>query len=731
MRNNQPVTQREYALGDDDFLISRTDLKGRITYANPAFVEVSGFSREELIGAPHNLVRHPDMPPAAFQDLWDTLAAGDTWQGLVKNRRKDGDHYWVDASVSPIIEDGEVVGHASMRTKPERADVELAEAVYARMREGGKSGYTLNRGRLERRGLAGRLGRLNLRSMRAKVVAMVLMAGVLLAMAGGLGLFGLGAAGERLQALNRDGLQDVARLQQIDQVVTRSHQALTSREPFELINQREEVVATLEEADARLETLWSAYSDRELNRGDNADAFGERLVDYRRDGLDRALSLMNAEDNFKVFSELPPHAKQMRDWGGELSASVNDLIAAKQEAAGALADQARQAQRRMTLALAGMLGAGLLILAGLGTLLLRALVRPLHAAERFTLQIASGNLGASAPPRRRDEVGRMLGALELMRKSLGSIVGDVSRGAERVAPAARDIATGNEELASRTEQQAASLQQTASSMEEMTTTVQHNSDNARQASGLASDNATQTAETGELMQQLVGTMGEITDGSKQMTEIIDTIDSIAFQTNILALNASVEAARAGEHGRGFAVVAEEVRNLASRSASAAQEIKALIDGSARQIEGGAELVKRAEASLAEVLEASTRVNDIMGEITSASEEQSNGIGQINQAVVEMDQVTQQNAARVQASARAAAELDQQAGELAGAVAAFRLRGAGMERAPSPAERRAARAERSLPAADDRAEGDQAEAQAGVPQRRAPAASSAAEEWEEF
>ncbi|MCK2185124.1 methyl-accepting chemotaxis protein [Halomonas getboli] len=726
MRNNQPITQREVVLKDDHFLISRTDLKGRITYANPAFIEVSGFPRDELVGAPHNLVRHPDMPPAAFQDLWDTLAAGETWHGLVKNRCKNGDYYWVDASVSPIVEDGEVVGHASMRTKADPAEIELAEAVYARMREGHRTGYRLDRGRLVRRGLRGRLARLNLSSMRAKLVAMVLVAGMLLAVAGGLGLFGIDDAGQRLQRLNRDGLQDVARLQQIDQVVTQSHQELTSREPFELINQRDEVIAGLEQAETRLDALWQAYRDGGRNATSAAEAFGEDLAHYRQAGLDHAIELLNADDNFKVFSELPPHAKEMRDWGDGLSTEVNDLIAAEQQAATALADQAQAAERRMVLTLAVMMGLGLLALIALGWLQLRALIRPLRSAEQFTLQIASGNLAATPPRRGRDEVGRMLGALELMRKSLGSIVGDVSKGVERVAPAARDIASGNEELASRTEQQAASLQQTASSMEEMTTTVQHNSDNAQQASGLASDNASQTAETGELMQQLVGTMGEITTGSKKMTEIIDVIDSIAFQTNILALNASVEAARAGEQGRGFAVVAGEVRQLASRSASAAQEIKALIDGSARQIEGGAALVKRAESALSEVLEASTRVNDIMGEITSASTEQSNGIGQINQAVMEMDRVTQQNAERVQASAQAATDLDQQAADLAQAVAAFRLRGAGMERAPALAERRGAATRQTLPAAA----ASRAEAPAR-PTQPPTAQDAAVEEWEEF
>jgi len=136
MRNNQPVTQKEYQLHEEHFLISRTDLKGRITYANPAFIDVSGFSQEELLGAPHNLVRHPDMPEAAYQNLWDTLADGESWKGLVKNRRKNGDHYWVEASVSPIVENDQVVGYASVRVKPSRQDVEKADKAYALIREG-------------------------------------------------------------------------------------------------------------------------------------------------------------------------------------------------------------------------------------------------------------------------------------------------------------------------------------------------------------------------------------------------------------------------------------------------------------------------------------------------------------------------------------------------------------------------------------------------------------------
>lgn len=725
MRNNQPVTQREYVLQDDHFLISRTDLKGRITYANPAFVEVSGFEHDELIGSPHNLVRHPDMPPAAFEDLWRTLKAGRRWRGVIKNRRKDGDHYWVSSSVSPILEDGKAVGFVSMRTKPSKAEVERAESVYARMNEGRSTGHALDHGQLKRKGLSGWLGRLNVRSMRAKVIAMILVAGVLLLASGGIGMWGLERADARLEALDRDGLQDVARLQQIDQQVTRSHQMLTSSAPVELLENRETLIERLEGIESSMNSMWATYRERDLNQGERADAFGEDLNAYIADGIDLSLELLGSEDNFRVFADLPSHAEQMREWGRELSNQINTLIEGKREAAVTLATEAREAQQRMLMILAGTLAVSLLLLCVLGGLILRSLLRPLRDAEAFTLQVASGNLAAESPSRQRDELGRLLDALDLMRKSLGSIVADVNAGIERVAPAARDIASGNEELSARTEQQAASLQQTASSMEEMTTTVGHNADNARQASGLASDNASRTRESGELMQQLVTTMGEITEGSRKMTEIIDVIDSIAFQTNILALNASVEAARAGEQGRGFAVVAGEVRNLAGRSASAAQEIKALIDGSSQQVEGGAALVQRAEASLGEVMEASTRVNDIMGEITAASEEQKNGIGQINQAVVEMDQVTQRNAARVQASAQASAELDRQAKGLTHAASAFRLRGAGMETIPSRTRREASSATETTPAS---APADEPEE---TPRRERQASPATTEEWESF
>ncbi|MFP4137017.1 MAG: methyl-accepting chemotaxis protein [Halomonas sp.] len=722
MRNNQPVSQQEYLLHDDHFLITRTDLKGRITYANPAFVEVSGFRHDELLGAPHNIVRHPDMPEAAYQNLWDTLKAGESWKGLVKNRRKNGDHYWVEANVSPIVEEGEVKGYASVRVKPSREDVERAEAAYARIREGKGRGLTLDKGQLKRRGIAGWLAGASLTSLRARIVSMVLVAAVLLLISGALGLYGVQSAGERLHTLDRDGLQDVARLQQIDQLTTQAHQTLARSDRFKLVERQEAFAEELGTIGTRLDELWSALRAREANQGGLADEFDEELTAYRQDGIGHAIELLQSDDSFEIFSNLPDHIETMQEDGERLAESVNEMIEAKQEAAGQLAQQAREGQRQMLLALAALLGAGLLLLVFISAMTLRTVIRPVRESRAFTLQIASGNLAADAPARRRDELGQLVDALDIMRKSLGSIVNDVNGGIGIVTPAARDIARSNEDLSARTEQQAASLQQTASSMEEMTTTVQHNSDNARQASGLAEENASESRASGELMQRAVSTMDEITAGSRKMTEIIDVIDSIAFQTNILALNASVEAARAGEQGRGFAVVAQEVRSLASRSADAASEIRQLIDGSARRIDSGAELIHQAEAAIARVMEASTRVNDILGEITAASEEQSNGIAQINSAVAEMDQVTQQNAARVQDSARAAGELEHQATMLSNAVGAFRLRGHGMEQAPKRERREASDEPTSCVEAPPARRNDTA---------TTPRATESSEEWEAF
>ncbi len=678
MRNNQPVTQKEYELKDEQILNTRTDLNGVITYANRAFVEASGFSREELIGAPHNIVRHPDMPPEAFANMWQTLQAGESWHGLVKNRRKNGDYYWVDANVTPIMEGGSVVGYASVRLKAERAAVERAEAAYQRIREG-KGGVVLARGQIKRSGLLGWLGGFNLRTMRARMIAMMTIAAGLLILTGGLGLYAMDSAGQRVLELRRDGLEDIARLQQIDQLITQGYQSVTSSNPMTVLEGREERAGTVGRLSSNMLELWEAYRAREINHTGIAGEFDQGFNSYV-DGLQGMANLLSGGEPFEVYQAVMQRSPELQAAGIKLSAMVSSLVGEKQVLAAALATEAEDMQAKMAMVLAVGAGLGLVLLTLVGVMVIRGLLRAVAELRAFALQIAVGNIGIDAPERRDDELGKLMLSFDVMRRSLGNIVTEVNSGIAVVTPASREIAASNNDLSSHTDQQAAALQETASSMEEMTATVRQNTENARQASGLTSDNAKRARTAGEHMRGVVDSMGRITASSRKMSDIINVIDSIAFQTNILALNASVEAARAGEQGRGFAVVAGEVRNLAGRSANAAKEIRALIDTSSAEIEGGAELIHQAEASIGEVVNATSRVNDIMGEITAASEEQTSGIGQINQAVVEMDKVTQENASRVQSTARAAAALEHQAEQLAIAVAAFRLRGAGASRA---------------------------------------------------
>lgn len=300
------------------------------------------------------------------------------------------------------------------------------------------------------------------------------------------------------------------------------------------------------------------------------------------------------------------------------------------------------------------------------------LIKPLNIMRSHFEQIANGDLATPIKVAGRNEISQLFVSLQRMQNSLIGTVGAVREGAESILIGLQDISEGNNDLSSRTEQQAASLEETAASMEQLTATVKQNADNARQASLLAREASATAVKGGALASDVVTTMHDIANSSQKIGAITSVIDGIAFQTNILALNAAVEAARAGEQGRGFAVVAGEVRNLASRSAQAAKEIKGLIDESVDRVKQGSMLVESSGTTMQDIVHSVTRVTDIMGEIASASDEQSRGIEQVSQAVTQMDQVTQQNAALVEEAASAAVALEDQAITLADAVSVFRL-----------------------------------------------------------
>lgn len=520
MRTNLPVFDSEFLLMDDMSLVSKTDIKGRITYVNPAFIEASGFAEEELIGKPHNLIRHPDMPEQAFGDMWQTLKTGLPWTGIVKNRRKNGEFYWVNANVTPVRENNQIVAYMSVRSKPSRAQVDGAAAIYARFKAGQARGLAVRRGAIVATGLFGKLASLKNTGLNARIsLSMSAIIAVIL----GLGSAATGAT-------------------------------------------------------------------------ENA------AVSY---------------------------------WYGG----------------------------------ATLIGTAIAGLAWLGLYL--SIVRPLNSLIDKTRVIAGGDFTVDFKVDRHDDMGQLQQALQQMNVNLRSVMGDIRSNVDSISVATHEIAVGNMDLSGRTEAQAASLEQTASSMQQFASTVKQNADNAIEANRLAQSASEIAGKGGAVVERVGATMDEISASAKRIVDIISLINGIAFQTNILALNAAVEAARAGEQGKGFAVVAAEVRSLAQRSASAAKEIKVLIDDSVDKVEIGNQLVSDAMATMNGIVDSVKSVTEIMNKISVASREQSTGIEQVNLAITHMDEVTQQNAALVEEAAMAASSLDEQTIHLTQSIAVFK------------------------------------------------------------
>ncbi|WP_334187325.1 methyl-accepting chemotaxis protein [Noviherbaspirillum sp.] len=396
-------------------------------------------------------------------------------------------------------------------------------------------------------------------------------------------------------------------------------------------------------------------------------------IDARvREAMDKAIDISLSGDQAEAANMI---RDQVRPSQIELMAALDTLLehveAGSRSAAAEAGNIYKGAVTFMTILGVVALLVGLVAAYEITRGLLRQLGGEPAYAAKIANRIAAGDLAVAVDIKENDR-GSLLFAMKEMRESLARIVSEVRNSTETINTAAGEIATGNFDLSSRTEQQASSLEETASSMEELTSIVKQNADNARQANGLATAATDVARKGGEVVSEVVGTMGAINDSAKKIVDIIGVIDGIAFQTNILALNAAVEAARAGEQGRGFAVVATEVRNLAQRSAAAAKEIKALIGDSVDKVDAGARLVDQAGATMKEIVGSVKRVNDIISEIASASEEQAAGIEQVNQAITQMDRVTQQNAALVEQATAAAESMQEQAGNLSQMVSVFRL-----------------------------------------------------------
>ena len=523
MRRNVYVTQREYPLSEGETLLSVTDLKGRIVYANDAFIRVSGFEAAELYGKAHSIVRHPDMPAAAFADMWSTIQRGLPWSALVKNRRKNGDHYWVRANASPIRHAGAVVGYLSVRTRPEPREVQQHAALYEQINAGVRS-LGLHRGFPVGRGAVGALQRWwRFRPLAWRVQAVVA------------GLWLLGSAG-----------------------------------------------------------LWSSV----------------------------------------LQASAVPLAQVWPAW---LIWSLACVAA--------------------------------------GQWLRSRLLMPLAALRGQAQAVASGQQTDARFLQRTDEIGAIGSAVRQTGLNLVSLVGDIQGKSDQVRRCALAVQQGSTELSDRTEAAAASLEQSAQAMQALASAIERSSAQAGEAAARARHGVDMAGQSSRMVVQLDQGMRGVAQTSDQVGQISSLIDGIAFQTNLLALNAAVEAARAGEHGKGFAVVADEVRGLSQRSAHAARQIKALIEASQQQVAQSCAMAREVgEAMLA--VQADMREQLVLAEgMQAASQAQAGGVQQVQAAVQQLEQMTQHNAALARDTIGHAQLLAGQAQALEAAASVFHGSGA--------------------------------------------------------
>ncbi len=532
MRLNTPVVNTEFEVSDTLAIVSMTDLKGNINYANPYFIEASGFTEQELIGAPQNILRHPDMPATAFADLWATVKSGLPWMGLVKNRRKNGEYYWVQAIVTPTMENGACVGYTSVRSKPSREQVAAATELYRQEKET-PGRLVLDHGRVVGSGWTGRL-----------------------------------AAAAQISLGKRVGI---------------------------------------------------------------------------------------------IFSF---------------------LLAVIGVLGWAVSAPEASAQMGLNTWLSALAAAAMIVAATSWYFLATKVASPMKTLIRATQAMAGGDLTGKFETERAGEVGQLMRALYQLNTNLHSILGDIRSNFGSMMSDTGDLASGNTDLSERTDTQAATLEETAASMEELTSTVKLNADRSTEGTQAAGNALAIADKGGQIMAKIVSTIADISESSGKITDIVGIINGIASQTNLLALNAAVEAARAGEAGRGFAVVATEVRSLAQRSAEAAKEIKQLIDNSTEKVQTGTVLASEAGATMQDIIASVNNVTDIIKDIAMASVEQSTGISQVNDAVTQMDEVTQRNAALVQQATVATGSLENQGRKLMQALANFKLKSKGREATPA-------------------------------------------------
>ncbi|SDK93884.1 methyl-accepting chemotaxis sensory transducer with TarH sensor [Modicisalibacter muralis] len=556
-------------------------------------------------------------------------------------------------------------------------------------------------------------------SINTLLTTVVVLFGVFILVVAGLGHATKLMSEDSIGTLNQINVEQVSEIARAESLLLKIQLSLRDQANAAMFGGGDEVQVALAQAGdmlARAEERFAAF--QAVPKTEQGRAYTEPLTAAFSDVLAKVQAQLQAlkEGNAGGFQALKGETQAST---AVLNEAMTAFIRYAEERGEALMADYRVTASMAEMVILAVVAASLLMLLALRMGLVAMVVRPLNKAVESLERIAQADLSQEIKVLTGNEIGKLFAAMRDMQQGLSKTVGTVRDSSGSIHIGTREIASGNADLSSRTEQQAASIEETAASMEQLTATVKQNADNARQASTLANDASSTAGRGGEVVDQVISTMHGISGSSKKIADITGVIDSIAFQTNILALNASVEAARAGEQGRGFAVVAGEVRNLASRSASAAKEIKSLIDSSVAQVQQGSTLVEEAGSTMREVVSAVRRVTDIMDEISAASQEQSDGIEQVNTAITQMDEVTQQNAALVQQAAAAAASLEEQASRLEQAVAVFRLSGRAND---------AAGAEPALPRPSQPA---LAAAKSSKPSGKREMVTESGDDWEEF